>query len=267
MADKDKATIVIKKKKAGGHGAHGGAWKVAYADFVTAMMAFFLVMWLMGTDEETKAAVESYFKNPSQSPLTIAPSDPKGGDKLDPMEERNPAAGRPMDMPTGKVNVQTEKDKELLDLKDKLEESISLELGMANPSEKLEMVYDSKGLVLRIAVKNFFEHDEADLKPDMLPILFRIGKALSTIHHNIRIEGHTEVSEMAKDGRSPAWELSTARASTVAQYWLKSFPGLKPERLEIAGQAHFHPIADENTPQGRAADRRVDIIVLNDQYK
>src|SRR5689334_16383909 len=65
MADK-KAIIVIKKKRGGGgHGYHGGAWKVAYADFVTAMMAFFLVMWLMGSDEETKAAISHYFNNPS----------------------------------------------------------------------------------------------------------------------------------------------------------------------------------------------------------
>jgi flagellar motor protein MotB len=65
MAEK-KAQIVIKKVKKGGHGgAHGGAWKVAYADFVTAMMCFFLVMWLMGTDEETKASIANYFNNPT----------------------------------------------------------------------------------------------------------------------------------------------------------------------------------------------------------
>lgn len=66
MADEKNVTIVIKKKKAGGHGGHhGGAWKVAYADFVTAMMAFFMVMWLMGSDEETKAAVAGYFNDPA----------------------------------------------------------------------------------------------------------------------------------------------------------------------------------------------------------
>lgn len=66
MADKDKKQpIIIKRKKGHGHGAHGGAWKVAYADFVTAMMAFFMVMWLLGSDEETKAAVSNYFNNPT----------------------------------------------------------------------------------------------------------------------------------------------------------------------------------------------------------
>lgn len=73
MADK-KATIVIKKLKKGGHaGHHGGAWKVAYADFVTAMMCFFLVMWLMGADESTKASIAAYFNNPSQEESVDTP--------------------------------------------------------------------------------------------------------------------------------------------------------------------------------------------------
>ena len=67
MAEKNMQPIIIKRKKGHGHGAHGGAWKVAYADFVTAMMAFFLVMWLLGSDDETKAAVSNYFNNPTSS--------------------------------------------------------------------------------------------------------------------------------------------------------------------------------------------------------
>src|ERR1700677_3677810 len=66
MADKKGQIIIIKKKKRGGaHGGHGGAWKVAYADFVTAMMCFFLVMWLMGADEEKKAEIAHYFNQPN----------------------------------------------------------------------------------------------------------------------------------------------------------------------------------------------------------
>ena len=81
MAGKDGKKIVIVRKKSGGHGGHhGGAWKLAYADFVTAMMAFFLVLWLVGLDDETKQAVQKYFENPvgvkkgyssGSSPLTV----------------------------------------------------------------------------------------------------------------------------------------------------------------------------------------------------
>src|SRR6201996_3886256 len=91
--------IIIKKKKGGHGGHHGGAWKVAYADFVTAMMAFFLVMWLMGADEATKAAIEGYFKDPgSQSPISDHNADPQNGDKVNVFQQQNAMAGRPMDM-------------------------------------------------------------------------------------------------------------------------------------------------------------------------
>lgn len=268
MADKkDKATIVIKKINPAAHGGHGGAWKVAYADFVTAMMAFFLVMWLMGTDEETKAAVEGYFKSAgSPSALSIAPTDPKGGDKIDLFQERNPSGGRPMDMPAGKSNTQADNEKELQNLKEVLEETISLELGVANHSDQLEMVYDSKGLVLRIAIKNFFDHGSADVKPDLIPILYRVGKVVAKTNRLIRIEGHTDRTELASGG-APNWALSTERAQWVAQFWMKSFPNLVPSHLQVAGNAHFRPLSDGRTPAALAEDRRVEIIVLNDQYK
>jgi chemotaxis protein MotB len=267
MADKkDKATIIIKKIQPAAHGGHGGAWKVAYADFVTAMMAFFLVMWLMGTDEETKAAVEGYFKNAgSPSALQVGPSDPKGGDKLEQFQERSPSGGRPIDMPAGKMNTQADEEKELQNLKEVLEETISLELGVANHSDQLEMVYDSKGFVLRIAIKNFFDHGSSEVKPDLIPILFRVGKVVSKTHRLIRIEGHTDKTELLHGG--PDWALSTARAAWVAQFWMKSFPSMKPNRLQVAGNAHFRPLSDDDAPESLAADRRVEIIVLNDQYK
>jgi chemotaxis protein MotB len=273
MADKHAPVIIIKKKKGGHGGHHGGAWKVAYADFVTAMMAFFLVMWLMGADEATKAAIQEYFLHPgSGSPISEYPTDPKGGDKLDAFQQVNPPAGRTLDMPAGKVNAATTSEAELQNLKEVLEETISLELGVSNPSDQLEMVYDSKGLVLRIAVKGFFEHDASDVRQDLLPVLYRIGKVLSTSQKVIRIEGHTEPTE-TQGGRSlasgdlPAWDLSTKRAAWVANYWIKNFPMLKPERLQVAGVAHFHPIADNSTAEGQATNRRVEIIVLNEQYK
>lgn len=267
MADNKGATIVIKKKKGGHHGHHGGAWKVAYADFVTAMMAFFLVMWLMGADEETKAAIEQYFKTAgSESPISEHNTHPKNGDKMDQFEERNPAGGRPMNMPAGKINAATTAEAELQNLKELLEETISLELGVTNPSEQLEMIYDSKGFVLRIAVKGFFDHNSSEVKSDLIPLLNRIGKVLQTTRKVIRLEGHTESSELTRVD-NPNWELSTSRAAWVANYWIKSFPGFKPEKLQVSGAAHFHPIASNATEEGMSANRRVEIIVLNEQYK
>src|SRR6185437_14543199 len=167
-------------------------------------------------------------------------------------------------MPAGKVNAATSDD-DLQHMKDILEETISLELGVSNPSDQLEMVYDSKGLVLRIAVKGFFSPNESQVREDLLPILYKVGKVLSTSHHVIRIEGHNDNTELTPGG-GPNWELSTERAAWVANYWMKNFPAMKPERLQVAGDAHFHPIADNSTAEGRAINRRVEIIVLNEQY-
>src|SRR3954469_6175507 len=106
MAEKGKAPIIIRKKIFNaGHGHHGGAWKVAYADFVTAMMAFFLVMWLMGADEATKASIAGYFKDPgSQTPISDNNANPQNGDKLNVFAQPATPGGRPMDMPAGRVN-------------------------------------------------------------------------------------------------------------------------------------------------------------------
>jgi chemotaxis protein MotB len=267
MADNKLAPIIIIKKKKVVHGGHhGGAWKVAYADFVTAMMCFFLVMWLINSSEETKAAIQKYFQSGSLTPINDYPTSPKGGDNLDPFEKRNPAGGRPIDMPAGKTNMATSSEEELQTLKETLEETMSLELGVSNPSEHLEMVYDSKGLILRISTKGYFGHNESEVHPDLLPVLFRIGKVLATSRRQIRIEGDTESTELSSGG-APAWELSTQRAAWVAGYWMKNFPAMKPVRLQVAGNAHFRPIADNSTAEGQIINRRVDIIVLNDEYK
>jgi chemotaxis protein MotB len=274
MADKQAPVIIIKKKRPAHHGAHGGAWKVAYADFVTAMMCFFLVMWLINSSEETKAAIAAYFDTTpgSGSPISEYPTPPKGGDKMDTLSEVNPPGGRPINLPAGKTNAATTSEAELQNLKEVLEETISLELGVANPSDNLEMVYDSKGLVLRIAIKGFFDHNESVVKQDLLPVLYRIGKVLQTSHRMIRLEGHTDGTEGAEgrsiaSGAGPAWDLSTKRAAWVADYWIKNFPSMKPERLQVAGAAHFHPLADNSTAEGQSVNRRVEVIVLNEQYK
>jgi len=270
MADEKVAPIIIVKKKINRkHGHHGGAWKVAYADFVTAMMAFFLVMWLLGADEEVKQAIEQYFKDPgSMSPMSSFENPSKGGEQILPQDAfRVPSGGRAMDMPTGKVNVQTEAEDELVRLKDLLEESISVELGMSSLAEQYEMTYDKDGLTLRISVKNFFDHGEAEPKMDLKPLIYKIGQALSTSKRLVRVEGHADRSETNSAEFASTWELSTARAGWVAKYWLGSFPEMMANRVQVAGNSYHRPIATGDTEEARAANRRVDIIVLSSEYK
>lgn len=269
MADKKGATIVIKKKKGGGHGgAHGGAWKVAYADFVTAMMCFFLVMWLMGSDEETKASVSGYFNHPElYNPFKTSPTDPKGGDSLGTLSQDEPPGGRPINMPIGKINAQTTADDQIAQVKELLEESISLDLGTSSPQDQVNLAYDSRGLVLKIVAKDFFAPHSSEIKPDFMPILKRIGKIMvSNSNRLIKIEGHTDTNEHKPNDASYSWQLSTARAQAVAQYWMQQFGDLDPRRLQIAGNSHYRNIASTKKKSGQASNRRVEIVLLNSEF-
>ncbi len=267
-ADKKAPIIVIKKKKAAHHGHHGGAWKVAYADFVTAMMAFFLVMWLMGADEATLAGIEAYFnKTGSETPLEFNNKDGRGGDSANVFQQMKPTAGRPMDMPMGKINAATTPEDSLSHLKDMLEETLSLELGLTSLAETVRLIYDENGFVLRLAVKDLFRDGTTEVSTDQLPVLNKIGRVIAGTPWRVRIEGHADPQEKPKSHDS-RWELSAARAAWVASYWTrKGGTTINPKRLQILGDSDSSPIEPSTSDAGRAANRRVEIIVLNQKYE
>ncbi len=268
MAGKGGVTIVIKKKKGGGHGGHhGGAWKVAYADFVTAMMAFFLVMWLMGSDEETKAAVAGHFNggpNPKDTLIRVSPESPKGGQQLEDFSDTARVGGRPIDMPMGRTDSDLTRESDLLDIKEQLDESMSLQLGLTSESSvKLDTYIDSRGLVLRIVASDFFERGKSEIAPDMFPVINKVGAILSAYKKRmIRVEGHTEPTESVDGDNSASWRLSTERAQSVVQYWLQRNVQFDPRRIQIAGASHNRSIASNSDENGRAVNRRVEITVL-----
>ena len=266
MAD-NKQPIIIIKKKGGGHGGHhGGAWKIAYADFVTAMMAFFLVMWLMGSDEEIKAAVSEYFNDPGAgSPVPMA-QDTGSRSQFNPFPNVEPSTGgRIMNLPTGKMSTQESLDPSLQDLIERLQDSISLDLGVTSISDEIQMVYDAEGLVLRISAKNFFDHGSKDINADLMPLLNIIGKTLENSKRIIRVIGHTDSSEKNIPGYSNAWMLSAARANEVVSYWQKTF-NIPSKNFEVAGQSHFRQIASSDNPVGRAQNRRIEIIIPRSRF-
>jgi chemotaxis protein MotB len=268
MAANKGQIIVIKKKKGGGHaGHHGGAWKVAYADFVTAMMAFFLVMWLMGADEVTKAAIAGHFNGAldrETNAIKSMPDTPKGGSHMEDFSDPSREGGRPMDMPAGRITTDLTKDNELQAIYEELEESISVQFGLNDDSAvRLDTYNDRKGLVLRLVASDFFEYKRSDFATDMTPVINKIGAILARYKRKmIRIEGHTEPTEGSSTDPSQGWKLSTARAQSIAQYWLQRNGDLDPRRIQIAGASHFRPIADNASPTGRAINRRIEITVL-----
>jgi len=208
MANNKKGvTIVIKKVQGGGAGAHGGAWKVAFADFMTAMMCFFLVMWLMGADEETKKEIAHYFNHPN-TPYK-AGRDPTSqevkpvGDKQGEGKNILPGAdgGVPDDM------VQTP----LREIKDQVDQKLS------DIAFGVELDADIDVLKFSILGDEVFEDGTMDIKKSVMPKLDQIGRLLKKYPGYVLIEGHLD-KKKSLTGEDP-YMFSTARAVAIMHYF------------------------------------------------
>lgn len=249
-------------------------WLVSYADFITLLFAFFVIMYATAkTDAKKFKTVANSIRAAFGGPIDLGGA--AGGETMNPFETPEAPGGRLMNMPAGKTHTATDPDPQLVEIKELLEETISLELGVTDLSDKLQMQYDSRGLVVRLAAKDFYDAGEVEVRPDLRPVLDRIARILKSTKRLVRIEGHSDESETKLTTYPSDWELSAARSAWVVRYWVKKF-GLDPSRLGAAGYAHYRPIAQ--VPRGvktsatqaeyaRGANRRVEIIVLNNLYE
>ncbi len=221
--------IIIIRKKAHGHaGHHGGAWKVAYADFVTAMMAFFMVMWILGMDPNTKSSIEGYFSNPvgykkgyssGASPLSSGAS---------------PASVRTHAI---KVVSRVVEEQALTSTGVRIKERLK-EAGLSAIGDRIEIVKTNAGLRIELAEgengQEFFGMASSNMTRAMQVTLEIVAKELSPLRNPLIIEGHTDASRYA--GAYSNWELSTDRAN-AARRVLES-AGLNPDRVvEVRGMA------------------------------
>lgn len=245
-------------------------WLVSYADFITLLFAFFVIMYAISQADMSKfKKVSSSMKAAFASAGmvgTVELSGTGGGDTARPFEPLESPGGRTQNMPAGKTNTATERDTELHDIRDLLEESISLEFGVADVSDKAQMIFDSRGLVVRMTGKDLFRQGETEVAMDLRPLLDRIGRVLARSNRIFRVEGHTDASEAKVQGFPSDWELSATRAAWVAKYLIQRFD-LDPKRVGVAGYSHFRPVAQGTDKFSQAKNRRVEIVVLNNQYE
>lgn len=245
-------------------------WLVSYADFVTLLFATFVMLYAMSQASASKfksaaASLRAAFSSGGPTG-TIDINGSSGGNTANPFETEEIPAGRPINLPAGKFNTAADPDPELQEMKELLEESISLELGATDVSDRLQMQFDSRGLIVRLAAKDFFDHGQSEVRSDLRPILDRIGRIVSRTKRLVRLEGHTDASEAHIAGYTSDWELSAARAAWVAKYWINRFK-VDPSRIGAAGYAHYRPLAEGTSEWSRAKNRRVEIIILNNQYE
>jgi chemotaxis protein MotB len=245
-------------------------WLISYADFITLLFAFFVIMYAISQADVSKfkqvsQSLKSAFEPAGPSSMIAIPGGAGGGATANPFDTVETQQGRILNMPAGKTNTASDPDSDLQSMKEKLEESISLELGSTDISDKVQMNYDSQGLVVRLAAKDFYDPGETQIRMDMQPILDKIGKILTTTKKLVRIEGHTDPSEAASEVYPTDWELSAARAAWAVRYLVKRFD-IDPKRIGAAGYSHFRPLSEGKSAQDQAKNRRIEIIILNDTF-
>ena len=241
--------IIIKKKKRGHHGHHGGAWKVAYADFVTAMMAFFLVMWIVGQSASVKAAVAMYFRDPGAFETA------RGGGVLPGAEAGVTAGEQSASVDTADALTTLEKAAE--DLHHALEEMPEF----ASIKDRIQIELTPEGLRIELlegANDGFFEVGSSGLRPEGIKLLVVIATQLGKLKNQVAIEGHTDSRPyVSRDGFSN-WELSTDRANAARRVMQQG--GLGPHQLEgVRGYADTRLRFHENALDSR--NRRISIVV------
>ncbi|MBP8271257.1 MAG: flagellar motor protein MotB [Sphaerotilus sp.] len=269
--------IIIKKVKKGGHGAHGGAWKIAYADFVTAMMAFFLLMWLLGsTTEGDKKGLQDYF----QSPLKVAlmgggsgsgdsSSVIKGGG-----QDINRAGGqvkrgdieaerKTYQLQALKANQAQAEKQRLEGLRDRVKEVVSNSPALAAFKSQIRLDMTRDGLRIQIVDEQnrpMFDSGLEQVKPYMRDILRAIGSVLTEVPNKLTLEGHTDALPFSGGvGGYSNWELSSDRANASRRELIAG--GLKDERvLRVQGLSASVPF-DKQDPRN-PVNRRISIIVM-----
>nr|MBN2278229.1 OmpA family protein [candidate division Zixibacteria bacterium] len=253
---KKQPVIVVKKK--GGHGGHhGGAWKVAYADFVTAMMAFFLVMWLVAQSDAVKQAVQAYFQDPAGFMKGQGKNILKGGES--PVES----------FKNSKPNVATRLEQEresLSNAGERIQSAIlnSAELQSLKDFVEIEMIPEGLRIQLIESDKkesHFFDLGSARLKDKAALLLKAIAQELGQLPNYIVVEGHTDSKPYNGTNNYTNWELSADRANSARKLMDES--GLRRDQIvEIRGNADRIPKIASDPLDPR--NRRVAIIVLND---
>jgi chemotaxis protein MotB len=232
------APIIVIKKKVNHAGHHGGAWKVAYADFVTAMMALFIVLWLLSSSEKDKKAVASYYKDPTGSGKQMGSAMAGVGE-----------------------SVVISKD-DMQQLREKLEQAMktipmfqqmknNVELTITNEGLRVELLENEKGM--------FFQSGSANPTENGKELLVRLAEELGKLPNTILVEGHTDAKPYSGGAAYSNWELSADRANGARRV-MQISGGLRPDQVaQVRGFADQHlrtPKDPTNT-----SNRRISIII------
>lgn len=277
MSDDSQRPIIVKRIKKSAHGHHGGAWKIAYADFVTAMMAFFLLMWLLGsTTKGELEGIAEYFKTPMKvamqggSGTGDSSSVIKGGGKdltqkvgqvqkaLDPVKKQA------INLKAAKEAFEMQELKKLQGLKEKLEKAIETNPMLQQFKKQILIDITTEGLRIQIVdEKNrpMFDLGGAHMKSYTVQILQEIGKMLNEVPNRISLSGHTDSMPYSSGEKGYSnWELSADRANSSRRELIAG--GMAESKiLRVVGLSSAVMLDDKDP--NNPINRRISLIVLN----
>ncbi len=249
----EQSIIVRKKVYKGGHGHHGGSWKVAYADFMTAMMAFFLVMWLVGLSQDVRDKIQGYFNDP----LGLGQTEPKSRSLLTMEGLPQPKPGQTKQ--AGQSAFKTEQT-QLDAIQQKLQHSLNVDKSFQDLIKGIRISQTPEGLLIEFVETKgavFFESGKAVIRPEAAKLLSKIAPILAKAGHPMEIQGHTDSQPFAGSANGN-WGLSTERALSLQVALMKG--GVpEPQFAEVSGYA-ARKLLDPQHPTD-FSNRRVTILL------
>ncbi|TJY62943.1 flagellar motor protein MotB [Sinimarinibacterium sp. CAU 1509] len=280
MAESSQSVVIRRVKKVNHGGHHGGAWKVAYADFVTAMMAFFMVMWIVGiSDKEKRAAISDYFNNPSmsegQSQTPAAGANGPGGASTSMIQ-----LGGAMDLSRGESDgklhgsgsetadaieeAARELDRKRLEaLREELLEAIAKSQALEPFKDQLLLDITSEGLRIQIVDKRnrpMFDLGGAKLRGYTSEILQELARFIEPLPNHISISGHTDVTHYGSVAGYSNWELSSDRANAARRALIAG--GMSDTKIARVVGLSSTVLFDKERPDS-PINRRISIVVMN----
>jgi chemotaxis protein MotB len=256
-----------RRKRHGGHANHE-RWLVSYADFITLLFAFFVVLYSSSQVDKKKVgklamAIQVAFQemgvfeaSTTQVPINVAEPMPFSTVQAIENSQHTASLGRIASHPEGRLGTGVENG-DLAQLQAELETVLAGEI----KRKEIAMHREPDGLVISLREVGFFESGSAQLKSASQPAFDRIANLLRQHSDRLRIEGHTDNAPIHTAQFPSNWELSTARATEIVRLLIVR-NGFSPERLSAAGYGEYHPVETNLTAEGRGSNRRVDIIVL-----
>lgn len=275
---KDKAPLapIIRKIKKSHHGHHGGSWKIAFADFVTAMMAFFLLMWLIASlNKAQKAGIAEYFRQPLKVALFGGESMGNrkvnvkgGGPNIEDTDGQVSASNKPLVEQKNAVNPDLDSNKQEMKKLEQLKSDINLSMekdpSLAGLKNQLLMDVTSDGLRIQLIdnqKKPMFDVGSDKVNPEIEPVLANIAKLLNAVNNKVTIQGHTDANPYhnPQELDYTNWELSSQRANAARRALINA--GMDENKVMMVTGYSSTMLMDTKNPLN-PENRRISIIVM-----